>query len=62
MNAIPGKAMRRPETMTALQAASAIEGGSLTCEALAHACLERIALRDPVVHAWVEIDPARTLA
>ena len=52
----------RPETMTALQAASAIERGSLTCEALAQACLERIVLREPVVHAWVEIDRARTLA
>jgi Asp-tRNA(Asn)/Glu-tRNA(Gln) amidotransferase A subunit family amidase len=54
--------MQRPETMTALQAAAAIERGSLTCEALARACLERIAMREPFIHAWRELDPARTLA
>jgi Asp-tRNA(Asn)/Glu-tRNA(Gln) amidotransferase A subunit family amidase len=47
--------------MSALQAAAAIERGTLTCEALAHACLERIGAREPVVHAWREIDAARTL-
>jgi len=48
--------------MSALQAAAAIERGTLTCEALAHACLERIDAREPVVHAWREIDVERTLA
>ena len=44
--------MQRPESMSALDAAAAIERGSLTCEALARACLERIATREPVIHAW----------
>lgn len=54
--------MQRPDTMSALEAAAAIERGTLTCEALARACLERIDAREPVVHAWREIDAARTLA
>src|SRR4051794_40134883 len=54
--------MKHPETLSALEAAAAIERGTLTCEALAHACLERIAAREAVVHAWRELDPARTLA
>ena len=54
--------MQPPETMSALQAAAAIERGALTCEALARACLERIDAREPVVHAWREMDAARTLA
>src|SRR5436190_20518103 len=48
--------------MSALQAAAAIERGTLTCEALAHACLERIEARGALVQAWREIDPARMLA
>jgi len=54
--------MQPPETLSALQAAAAIERGTLTCETLARACLERIDTREPVVHAWREIDGARTLA
>jgi Asp-tRNA(Asn)/Glu-tRNA(Gln) amidotransferase A subunit family amidase len=48
--------------MTAVEAATAIERGSLTCEALARACLERIELREPIVHAWTVVDRAKTLA
>jgi len=54
--------MQRPESMSALDAAAAIERGSLTCEALARACLERIATREPVIHAWRELDAESTLA
>lgn len=54
--------MMRPEMMSALHAAAAIERGTLTCEALARACLERIDAREPGVHAWREFDAARTLA
>src|SRR4051812_24935252 len=54
--------MQHPETMSALQAAAAMERGALTCEALACACLARIEAREPVVQAWREIDAARTLA
>ena len=31
--------------------------GAFTCEAVARACLDRIAARDSVVHAWVNLDP-----
>lgn len=33
-----------------------------TCEALAAACLERIAARESAVHAWAHLDPERALA
>src|SRR6476469_5623241 len=54
--------MQSPESMTALSAATAIERGALTCEALARACLARIAVREPIVHAWRELDAQRMLA
>ena len=53
--------MQRPESMSAVDASAAIERGSLTCEALARACLERIATREPIVHAWRELDADRML-
>lgn len=49
-------------TLTATQAAAAIESGALTCEALVRACLERIGEREPVVHAFVALDAERTIA
>jgi Asp-tRNA(Asn)/Glu-tRNA(Gln) amidotransferase A subunit family amidase len=54
--------MKRFEAMTAVEAAAAIEQGTLTCEALARACLERIEAREPVVRAWTVVDPVRTIA
>jgi len=54
--------MQSPESMTALSAVTAIEHGALTCEALARACLARIAAREPIVRAWRELDPQRLLA
>ena len=54
--------MQSPESMSALSAAKAIEGGALTCEALASACIARIAAREPIVHAWREFDGERMLA
>ena len=53
--------MQRPESMSAVDASAAIERGSLTSEALARACLERIATREPIVHAWRELDADRML-
>jgi Asp-tRNA(Asn)/Glu-tRNA(Gln) amidotransferase A subunit family amidase len=53
--------MQSPESMTALCAVTAIEHGALTCEALARACLARIAAREPIVHAWRELDAQRML-
>jgi Asp-tRNA(Asn)/Glu-tRNA(Gln) amidotransferase A subunit family amidase len=48
--------------LTAAEAARRIEARELSCEALAAACLERIAAREPAVHAWAFLDPARALA
>jgi len=47
--------------MTAEAAAAAIAAGDLTSEALVGACLTRIAERDPVVRAWVHLDPEPAL-
>jgi amidase len=45
----------------ATEAVKAIEAGTLTSENLVQACLDRIAERDPVVKAWVHLDPALAL-
>lgn len=46
-----------PCFLTAAEAASAIKAGTLTSEALIRSCLERIEARDPVVKAWLHVDP-----
>ena len=48
--------------LTAAEAARRIEAGELTAEALAAACLERIAERDEQVRAWAYIDGKAALA
>jgi Asp-tRNA(Asn)/Glu-tRNA(Gln) amidotransferase A subunit family amidase len=48
--------------LTAVEAAAAIERGSLSCEGLLRACLERVAQRGPIIHAWSAIDPERAIA
>jgi amidase len=47
--------------ISASEAVRAIEGGTLTSEMLVQACLDRIAERDPVVKAWVHLDPELAL-
>lgn len=47
--------------LSATEAAKAIEAGTLTSEKLVQSCLDRIAERDPVVKAWVHLDPALAL-
>jgi amidase len=42
--------------------ASEIAAGTLTCEAALHACLDRIAAREPDVQAWQHLDPEAALA
>jgi len=49
--------MTRPEEMTALEARKAMDRGDLTALALVEACLERIVAREPLVEAWVHLDP-----
>ncbi len=48
--------------LTATAAAAAIRAGELTSEQLVSACLDRIAARDDVVHAWAHLDPEAALA
>ena len=48
--------------LTAAEAARRIERGEATAEALAAACLERIAARDEEVRAWAFLDRERALA
>ncbi|MBN9088361.1 MAG: amidase [Reyranella sp.] len=47
--------------LSATEAVKAIEAGTLTSETLVQACLDRIAERDPVVKAWVHLDPTLAL-
>jgi amidase len=42
---------------SAVELAAAVAGGDATCEEVARACLERVAARERVVHAWAHIDP-----
>lgn len=51
-----------PNELTAVDALAAMAAGRLTAEALTRACLERIALRDSVVRAFVHVDAERALA
>ncbi len=43
--------------LTATAAAGLIRDRKLSCEELVRSCLSRIASRDPVVRAWLHIDP-----
>jgi Asp-tRNA(Asn)/Glu-tRNA(Gln) amidotransferase A subunit family amidase len=47
---------------SAAAAAAAIRAGRLTAQALVEACLERIAAREPALHAWVHCDAEQALA
>ncbi|HCW19240.1 MAG TPA: amidase, partial [Achromobacter sp.] len=63
----PASAVRRPApgaiaALTATEGLAALAQGSLTCEAWAHACLDRIDERNAGVHAWVRVDAEGALA
>lgn len=47
---------------TASEIASAVNAGKLTCEAVTRACLDRIAAREPEVHAWAYCDAEKAIA
>ena len=51
-----------PNFLDALSALKAIEDGSLSIETLVRACFERIAERDPDLHAFAAIEPEAVLA
>lgn len=50
-----------PCRLTASQARAAILAGRLSATALAESCLARIAEREPIVRAFVHLDPVRVL-
>jgi amidase len=51
----------RPNELTATQALAAMRKGELTVEALAEACLARVAERDDAVRGWAYLDPQAVL-
>src|SRR5580704_8375448 len=46
-----------PARMTAAEASALIQAKKLSCEELTRSCLARIRARDPVVKAWLSLDP-----
>lgn len=54
--------MPPPYTFTATQAAALIESGSLSSENLVISCLERIAVLEETVGAWIHLDTEAVLA
>jgi len=57
-----GSSIKPLNELTATEIIAAIGQGQTTCEAVVHACLERIAVREPEVHAWAHLDPEAALA
>ena len=49
-------------TRSLIDTVAAINRGETACEAVTRTCLEHIAMRDPVVHAWIDFDPDHALA
>jgi Asp-tRNA(Asn)/Glu-tRNA(Gln) amidotransferase A subunit family amidase len=52
----------QPHRLLATEIVRLIEGGGLTAEAVVASCLERIAVREPVVRAWAYLAGAAALA
>jgi Asp-tRNA(Asn)/Glu-tRNA(Gln) amidotransferase A subunit family amidase len=44
-------------TLSAVEIASQVAVGRVTCEQIARSCIERVNLRDAVVKAWAHVDP-----
>jgi amidase len=51
-----------PNELSAAEAVSLLARGELSAEELTHACLARIAAREPTVQAWESLDEERALA
>lgn len=47
--------------LTAVEIVAAVASGETTCEAVARACLERIAEREPRVQAWQYVNPDQVI-
>ena len=59
---MPGKRSTPLHTLTATQIVAAITAGDTTCEAVARACLEHTAEREPQVQAWQYLNPEQVIA
>jgi Asp-tRNA(Asn)/Glu-tRNA(Gln) amidotransferase A subunit family amidase len=57
-----GSSIKPLNELTATEIIAAIGQDQITCEAVVRACLERIAAREPEVHAWAHLDPEAALA
>jgi len=57
-----GSSIKPLNELTATEIIAAIGQGQTTGEAAMHACLDRIAAREPQVHAWAHLDPEAALA
>jgi Asp-tRNA(Asn)/Glu-tRNA(Gln) amidotransferase A subunit family amidase len=53
--------MKPLNQLTATEIVQAIAAGKTDCEAVARACLERIAEREPHVHAWQYLNPDQVI-
>jgi Asp-tRNA(Asn)/Glu-tRNA(Gln) amidotransferase A subunit family amidase len=51
----------QPYELTAAQASALIADKKLSCEELARSTLDYIALRDPIVRAWIYVDPDQVI-
>ena len=49
-------------TLTATEVVQAIRHRDTTCEAVARACLEHIAVREPAVQAWQYLNENQVMA
>src|SRR5262245_49814423 len=56
------RAIKPLNELTATEIVAGIGRGRFTCEAVVHACLERVDAREREVHAWAYIDAATALA
>jgi amidase len=55
-------ALKPLHQLTAGEIVAAVAAGRTTCEAVAHACLDHIATREPQVEAWQYLDPEQVIA
>ena len=56
-----GSSIKPLNELTATEIIATIGQGQITCEAVVRGCLERIAAREPEVHAWAHLDPEAAL-
>jgi Asp-tRNA(Asn)/Glu-tRNA(Gln) amidotransferase A subunit family amidase len=57
-----GSSIKPLNELTATEIIAAIGQGHTTSEAVVRACFDRIAAREPEVHAWAHLDPEAALA